>query len=1343
MSNANIPNAMWAQKNDVAPPPTAPYPRSLATSSRTSTNTRTTASTLPSQTRAPDSSTHKTTNHQSQSYKRLPYTADEDEKRLIADYSTPADAVHAPLPSEWVDSFSMVKPKPGANSSYKPVNTIDKVNTYPTRTPVTYGKKHGISPGKGGRMFLEAHGLSTSGTPDVRPESHSSPPLKRRRTNQHEIIDLDTEEEAESRPPYSQHDQSSPKHAPSVTSRSQRSRDSVSFSGAGLKRSKLPVSSFANTEQMAASHRKKSRNAKGDVKARLRSHDVSNYTEDLYPQKTSDLDELGENDGFTSHHFSTTSRASKPLTLAQINHSTSPRNAADAGDSRGSEISPKNLRDTFRRAGRDSVEDESDELQETHASSARAVVSRERSSTKVRPPAKSTPKRNILNTKSNAWPLNYARTHFFNPDGTPLGLKLCQEGGVFEIIYLDSGKTVIDERIEIKRINEAEFDNDSRIRLKGSRVGSTTYVVDLEFVVQADCKTFCETYVKRHTRNNKIFLRTCDHMNTLFSKGLEVNDKISSSLEVVLDRETELIEKRQRNHEYQVEPRRAGKSLLENLISDDDFTSKQKPRASSNFVSTAREEDANSVSQPTRLSRATRKRPEATETEEEPFLVRDEERFSVKHGLGKPWEKPIQYNSDRQRAQRATVHFTDLERLDEGQFLNDALIDFYLMHVSEPRERWHMFANECRYCFERSNIPPDKVYLFNTHFYTTLTRPVSGPKSINYAGVARWTAKVDIFTYDYIVVPINENAHWYLAIICNAPSIPRLRIVNGLSASSPVPTQPARESVFDVTTGPKTVNEEEAQELLKTKSRDNAVIDLDEDNLDDAKIKLVDAHAVDEHDDPLTHSGENKAVRESPVAETARLGTLSLNDQLEKEVLEAPASSTAAKAKSKRKHGSALRKLELDVPRIVILDSLEGTHPKAVRALKDYIIEEGEQKRAMHAEIKQPTFYARARDIPTQQNFTDCGVFLLAYAEKFFADPREFTDLLFSREMKSDLYWPDLDTSKMRDQIRNILYDLYNQQLADRSAERKLAKASKKAKALPLALYTDTVNNPPRLQSPFQEKPKIEASNRSRTPNSSKPAEPIVSSPKSTRRTSPKVVIRSSVPKSPLKRPPSPVHGCYNMYSNAASAALNPPDLQESMYTTTESSKRQKHSRAPTFPIQHMSPERPKITQRIPRMSPAAKKIFSARDEHQPCPADVKSPSRGSSLAPITIDDSQDALVVTRHQPPFIELDRRSSPHMPRKKHRPTLSFEMSTENGAEGKDMLFSSNSIYDRSRLFAVDDSMTTPERSPPGAHHNPRQGKAAQVILDDDDDELEVPESPLESRSSPTQDYIQSVS
>jgi len=60
------------------------------------------------------------------------------------------------------------------------------------------------------------------------------------------------------------------------------------------------------------------------------------------------------------------------------------------------------------------------------------------------------------------------------------------------------------------------------------------------------------------------------------------------------------------------------------------------------------------------------------------------------------------------------------------------------------------------YLFKQLKVPADKVYFFNTYFFTKLTEN-SGRKSMDYKAVQRWTSKIDIFSYDYIVVPINEQ----------------------------------------------------------------------------------------------------------------------------------------------------------------------------------------------------------------------------------------------------------------------------------------------------------------------------------------------------------------------------------------------------------------------------------------------------------------------------------------------------------------------------------------------------------------------------------------------------------
>ena len=50
-----------------------------------------------------------------------------------------------------------------------------------------------------------------------------------------------------------------------------------------------------------------------------------------------------------------------------------------------------------------------------------------------------------------------------------------------------------------------------------------------------------------------------------------------------------------------------------------------------------------------------------------------------------------------------------------------------------------------------------RVYAFNTFFYPKV---MSGGQ----ASVKRWTRKVDIFSYDYILIPVHLGMHWCLAV---------------------------------------------------------------------------------------------------------------------------------------------------------------------------------------------------------------------------------------------------------------------------------------------------------------------------------------------------------------------------------------------------------------------------------------------------------------------------------------------------------------------------------------------------------------------------------------------------
>ncbi|TTH38803.1 Sentrin-specific protease 2 [Bagarius yarrelli] len=85
----------------------------------------------------------------------------------------------------------------------------------------------------------------------------------------------------------------------------------------------------------------------------------------------------------------------------------------------------------------------------------------------------------------------------------------------------------------------------------------------------------------------------------------------------------------------------------------------------------------------------------------------------------------------------------DLATLQEGCWLNDEVINFYLNLVMSRTER---------------ETGGRKVHCFNTFFFPKLHRG-------GHAAVRRWTKAVDLFVYDVILIPLHLGVHWSLAVI--------------------------------------------------------------------------------------------------------------------------------------------------------------------------------------------------------------------------------------------------------------------------------------------------------------------------------------------------------------------------------------------------------------------------------------------------------------------------------------------------------------------------------------------------------------------------------------------------
>ncbi|XP_023695921.2 uncharacterized protein senp2 isoform X1 [Paramormyrops kingsleyae] len=84
----------------------------------------------------------------------------------------------------------------------------------------------------------------------------------------------------------------------------------------------------------------------------------------------------------------------------------------------------------------------------------------------------------------------------------------------------------------------------------------------------------------------------------------------------------------------------------------------------------------------------------------------------------------------------------DLATLQEGSWLNDEIINFYMNLLMCRNEQ-----GNCR-----------KVYAFSTFFFQKL-------HGGGHAAVHRWTKAVDLFQYEVIIVPLHLGVHWSLAVM--------------------------------------------------------------------------------------------------------------------------------------------------------------------------------------------------------------------------------------------------------------------------------------------------------------------------------------------------------------------------------------------------------------------------------------------------------------------------------------------------------------------------------------------------------------------------------------------------
>ncbi|KAK0154458.1 Sentrin-specific protease 7 [Merluccius polli] len=312
-----------------------------------------------------------------------------------------------------------------------------------------------------------------------------------------------------------------------------------------------------------------------------------------------------------------------------------------------------------------------------------------------------------------------------------------------------------------------------------------------------------------------------------------------------------------------------------------------------------------------------------------------------------------------------TVTMEDLQCLDSGQYLNDVIIDFYLKYL---------LHNAPAAVAKRSHV-------FSSFFYKQLTRRDNASEDSTGATVSQslrrhqrvktWTRHVDIFQKDFLFVPVNQEAHWYLVVIC----------FPGLEE----PLFECRtEAGWQKTSGDSGSSDPQIQEEVLGPPESNV-----------PTVVESASSRTDKSDGP-TENVRGDATDNTPPGPPFLMNGL-----------------------------MALMSLLPCRPCILIMDSLKlSLHERIFKIMREYLQSEWEVRRGSVRDFSAEQMKGAHCRVPLQDNCSDCGLYLLQYVESFLKDPV----LHFDLPLRLERWFPRQQVRRKRDQIRDLVLYLYRRQ---------------------------------------------------------------------------------------------------------------------------------------------------------------------------------------------------------------------------------------------------------------------------------------------------------------------------
>ncbi|XP_044277559.1 sentrin-specific protease 6 isoform X3 [Varanus komodoensis] len=414
----------------------------------------------------------------------------------------------------------------------------------------------------------------------------------------------------------------------------------------------------------------------------------------------------------------------------------------------------------------------------------------------------------------------------------------------------------------------------------------------------------------------------------------------------------------------------------------------------------------------------------------------------------------------------------DLHCLNGGEFLNDVIIDFYLKYLvleklkKEDADRIHVFSS---FFYKRLN-QRERRNLQETSKLTIQQK--------RHGRVKTWTRHVDIFAKDFIFVPLNEAAHWFLAVICfpglekpiyetnpyyqeTVPSqVKSSSLDQDSSTSPPLPSEldilhqsPSatitkkvlnKKQIAGLTDTSPEAEESESLYCKRSPSVKGGFKKLNQLNSTTEELRTVEL-VCHKHDHRATEANGMQSEHKTHIQAVDGLQKIRLNysedsadsGKLNEDELIDFSEDQDNQDNSSDDDGLAddtcnselgqwhLKPTICKQPCILLMDSLRGpSRSNVVRTLREYLEVEWEVRKGSKRSFSKDVMKGSNPKVPQQNNFSDCGVYVLQYVESFFETP------IISFELPMNLtdWFPRPRMKTKREEIRNIILNLQEQQ---------------------------------------------------------------------------------------------------------------------------------------------------------------------------------------------------------------------------------------------------------------------------------------------------------------------------